>query len=119
MIPEIGHYSLILALCMAIILGVFPIIGAHKNNQAWMSMARPLAQGQFVFIVIAFACLAYANITNDFSVMYTAEHSNSALPWQYRFAAVWGGHEGSLLLGMLMLTGWATAVSVFSSNIPQ
>jgi len=94
MIPELGHFSLIIALFLAVSLGVLPIIGAARNNGVLMSLARPLAVGQFVFIALAFAALAYAFLHNDFSVLYVAEHSNSGLPMQYRFAAIWGGHEG-------------------------
>ncbi len=119
MIPEIGHFALIMALSMALIQATLPIIGAARGIPSWIALARPVAQGQFVFIVIAFSCLAYAFISNDFSVFYVTNHSNSALPWYYRFAAVWGGHEGSLLLWMLMLGGWTTAVTLFSRNLPE
>ena len=119
MIPEIGHFALIMALSMALIQATLPIIGAARGIPSWIALARPVAQGQFVFIVIAFSCLAYAFVSNDFSVFYVTNHSNSALPWYYRFAAVWGGHEGSLLLWMLMLGGWTTAVTLFSRNLPD
>ncbi|MGB8338023.1 MAG: heme lyase CcmF/NrfE family subunit [Burkholderiales bacterium] len=119
MIPEIGHFSLIVALLIALAQGVLPIAGAARNNAQWMALARPAAQGQFVFVAIAFTCLAYAFLNNDFSVQYVASHSNSALPAQYRFAAVWGGHEGSLLLWALILTLWMLAVSVFSRRLPE
>ncbi len=118
MIPEIGHFALILALGLALVQGVLPLVGAARGNVAWMAAARPLAQGLFVFVAIAYACLTYAFVTNDFSVLYTATHSNSALPLQYRIAGVWGGHEGSLLLWVLMLAGWTLAVSVFSRRLP-
>jgi len=119
MIPEIGHFSLILAMAMALVQGTLPLIGAARGNHAWMALARPVAQGQFVFVAIAFACLTYAFITNDFSVLYTARQSNADLPLQYRIAGVWGGHEGSLLLWALMLTGWTLAVTVFSRKLPE
>ncbi len=118
MIPEIGHFALIVALGLALIQGTLPLIGAARGNGAWMAVARPAAQGQFVFVAIAFGCLTYAFINNDFSVLYTASHSNSALPLQYRIAGVWGGHEGSLLLWAMMLTGWTLAVTVFSRKLP-
>jgi cytochrome c-type biogenesis protein CcmF len=119
MIPELGQFALALALCLAIVQAVLPLAGAARGNGAWMAVARPAAQGQFVFIVIAFACLTYAFVTNDFSVQYVASNSNSKLPLQYRVAGVWGGHEGSLLLWTLMLAVWTTAVSVFSRRLPD
>ncbi|MFQ5487315.1 MAG: heme lyase CcmF/NrfE family subunit [Gammaproteobacteria bacterium] len=119
MIPEIGHFALIVALGLALVQGTLPLIGAARGNAAWMAVARPAAQGQFVFVAIAFGCLTYAFISNDFSVLYTASHSNSALPLQYRIAGVWGGHEGSLLLWAMMLTAWTLAVTVFSRKLPD
>ena len=119
MIPELGHFSLIIALCLALTLGILPIIGAARNNAVLMGVARPLAYGQFVFIALAFATLAYAFLGNDFSVLYVAEHSNSQLPAQYRFAAIWGGHEGSLLLWALILSIWTAAVATFSKHLPE
>jgi len=118
-IPEVGHFALIVALCIAMAQGTLPLIGAHRGWAAWMALARPAAQGQFVFVAIAFICLMYAFVANDFSVAYVAGNSNSALPLQYRIAAVWGGHEGSLLLWVLMLTVWSVAVSVFSRRLPE
>ena len=117
MIPEIGHVALIVALCLAIVQGVLPIAGASLNIKPWMNLARPVAQGQFVFVSIAFACLTYAFVNNDFSVLYVASHSNSQLPVQYRVAGVWGGHEGSLLLWAFMLALWTAAVTVFSKHL--
>ncbi|MGZ8202144.1 MAG: heme lyase CcmF/NrfE family subunit, partial [Burkholderiales bacterium] len=119
MVPELGQFALALALMTAVVQGVLPIVGAARGNRAWMNLARPVAQGQFVFIAIAFGCLTYSFVTNDFSVAYVANHSNSALPLEYRVAGVWGGHEGSLLLWMLMLTVWMVAVSVFSRHLPE
>ena len=98
MIPEIGHFSLILALLVALTLGSLPIIGAARGNAVCMGLAKPLARVQFLLVAFAFACLAYAFATMDYSVMYVASNSNSKLPLQFRIAAVWGGHEGSLLL---------------------
>ncbi len=117
MIPEIGHVALIIALCLAVIQGVLPIAGASLNIKPWMNLARPVAQGQFVFVSIAFGCLTYAFVNNDFSVLYVASHSNSQLPVEYRVAGVWGGHEGSLLLWALMLALWTAAVTVFSKHL--
>ncbi len=119
MIPEIGHFALVVALTLALVQGTLPIIGAAKRIPALVAVARPAAQGQFVFVAIAFGCLTAAFVNNDFSVLYVASHSNSALPLHYRIAAVWGGHEGSLLLWVQMLTVWMVAVSVFSRNIPD
>ncbi|MCL4801999.1 MAG: cytochrome c biogenesis protein CcsA, partial [Burkholderiales bacterium] len=119
MIPEIGHFALILALLLALAQGTLPIVGAARGDRAWMALARPAAQGQFLFVAIAFACLAYSFVANDFSVLNVASHSNSQLPVHYRFAASWGSHEGSLLLWVLMLAGWACAVSLASRHLPQ
>src|SRR3954471_980905 len=118
MIPELGHFSLIVALCIALTQATLPLLGAARGNVAWMRVARPAAHGQFVFVAFAFACLAYAFINNDFSVLNVATNSNSSLPWFYRFAATWGSHEGSLLLWVLMLAVWMVAVSAFSRHLP-
>ncbi len=119
MIPEIGHLALILALALALVQGVLPIIGAARGNAALMALARPAARGQFVFVALAFACLAQAFLGNDFSVLYVAQHSNSQLPAHFRFAAIWGGHEGSLLLWTFILTIWTVAVTQFSKQLPE
>src|SRR5438445_13296208 len=119
MIPELGQFALALALAVALLQAVLPIAGAANGNAAWMAVARPAAQAQALLVAFAFGCLTYAFITNDFSVAYVAEHSNSALPLQYRVAGVWGGHEGSLLLWLLMLGVWMFAVSVFSRRLPD
>jgi cytochrome c-type biogenesis protein CcmF len=122
MIPELGHFSLILALVLASVLGVLPLAGAgfggKAGNAALMSLARPVAQGQLVFVAFAFGCLTYSFLNNDFSVLNVAQHSNSKLPTVYRFTAAWGSHEGSLLLWTLMLSGWMFAVTIFSRNLP-
>ncbi len=119
MIPEIGQFSLILAFVLALVLGVLPIVGSLIGNSQLMALARPLARGQLAFVAIAFGCLVYAFVAKDFSVLYVAENSNSLLPVQYRVAAVWGGHEGSLLLWILMLSLWMLAVTLFSKSLPQ
>jgi len=118
MIPELGQFALIIALCIALVQGVLPIVGAARGDVTWMNVARPAAQGQFVFVVIAFGCLAYSFVNNDFSVLNVVNNSNSSLPWYYRFAATWGSHEGSLLLWVLMLTVWMLAVTLFSRHLP-
>lgn len=118
MIPELGHLAMILALCFALVQASVPMIGAWRNDALWMSLARPAAWGQFSFLLIAFACLTQAFMSDDFSVAYVAQNSNSALPWYYKFSAVWGAHEGSLLLWALILGGWTFAVSVLSRQLP-
>ena len=118
MIPEIGNFALVLALAVAVIQGVVPIAGAARGRVEWMQLARPAAEAQFLFTLFAFGCLAVSFVQNDFSVAYVASNSNSSLPLQYRLAAVWGGHEGSLLLWVLILTGWMVAVARHSSHLP-
>jgi cytochrome c-type biogenesis protein CcmF len=118
MIVEIGHFALILAACVALLQGVLPLAGTFNHDQRWQSLAKPTAILQFALIALSFAVLAHAALTDDFSVKYIAGHSNSLLPTQYKFAAVWGGHEGSLLLWVLMLSGWTVAVALFSRTLP-
>ena len=119
MAPELGHFSLIVALCIALVQSVLPLIGAARGLPSFMAVARPAAQGQFVFVAIAFGCLAYSFVNSDFSVLNVVANSNSQLPVQYRFAATWGSHEGSLLLWTLMLSIWMLAVTVFSRRLPD
>ncbi|MDH5535040.1 MAG: heme lyase CcmF/NrfE family subunit, partial [Betaproteobacteria bacterium] len=119
MIPELGQFALVLALCLALAQGLLPLIGAARGNAAWMAVARPAAQGQFVFVALAFGFLISLFVANDFSVANVATNSNSSLPLHYRIAASWGSHEGSLLLWALMLTAWSVAVSVFSRRLPD
>ena len=119
MIPELGQLCTTIALCLAIVQTVFPLIGAHRNQSAWMDVARPAAAGHFVFLALGFGFLTYSFITNDFSVLIVASTSNSALPLLYRVAAVWGGHEGSLMLWVLLLAVWTIAVTVSSRQLPQ
>ena len=119
MIPELGHFALILALLLAALLGTLPLIGAHRRLGAWMALARPLAAGQFLFIAFAFGCLAYSFVANDFSVLNVATNSNSQLPLQYRIAATWGSHEGSMLLWVFMLGAWTVAVASKSRHLPD
>ncbi|WP_437884290.1 heme lyase CcmF/NrfE family subunit [Pseudomonas sp. LRF_L74] len=118
-VPELGHLSLILALCLALVQASLPLIGAWRGDRQWMGLAQPAAWGQFAFILFAFACLTWSFMADDFSVAYVASNSNSALPWYYKFSAVWGAHEGSLLLWALILGGWTFAVSVFSRQLPE
>ena len=119
MIPELGQFALILALVLAALQCVLPILGAQRGNAALIAVARPAAAGQAVFVVLAFAILTYAFVTQDFSVTYVAQNSNSLLPWYYRFSAVWGAHEGSLLLWVLILNAWTVAVAAFSKKLPD
>ena len=118
MIPEYGHFALILALLLSILLATVPIAGTLSNRILWMNSGRPLAVGVFVFMLFAFVTLAWAFWQDDFSVKYVANHSNSLLPSQYKLSAVWGGHEGSLLLWGLVLSGWMLAVSIWSKGLP-
>ena len=119
MIPELGQFALIMALVLALVQASLPTIGAAKGINPWMVMAKPVAQLQLFFVTVAFACLTYAFIVNDFSVVYVANNSNTALPLVYRISAVWGGHEGSLLLWALTLSLWTGAVTIFSKGIPK
>ncbi|UCH52411.1 MAG: cytochrome c biogenesis protein CcsA, partial [Pseudomonadota bacterium] len=118
MVPEIGHFALILALCLAFVQASVPLAGAMRGLPNLMTVARPAAVGQFLFLLVAFACLTYAFLVSDFSVTYVANNSNSKLPAAYRFSAVWGAHEGSLLLWALVLGAWTTAVALFSRSLP-
>lgn len=119
MIPEIGHFALILALCVALVQGTLPIYGAAVGNSRLMALASPAARCQFFLVLTAFGCLAYAFANKDFSVLYVAATSNSQLPLHYRLAAIWGAHEGSLLLWTFILTIWMFAVTLFSSHLPE
>jgi cytochrome c-type biogenesis protein CcmF len=119
MIPELGHLAMILALCLAVVQATLPLIGAWRGDRQWMGLAQPAAWGQFAFLGFSFACLTYAFMVDDFSVAYVAHNSNSALPWFYKFSAVWGAHEGSLLLWAFILAGWTFAVAIFSRQLPE
>src|SRR5437870_286328 len=119
MIPELGQFALIVALCIAIVQAVLPLAGSFRGETSWMELARPAAAGQFVFVALAFGCLAWSFTHNDFSVLNVATNSNSQLPLRYRFAATWGSHEGSLLLWTFMLTIWMVAVTLFSNHLPD
>lgn len=119
MVPELGHFALILTLFVALAQAVITLAGAARGNTAWIAFARPAARVQFLLITISFVALVWSFYANDFSVVYVVQNSNSQLPWFYRMAATWGGHEGSLLLWLLMQTGWSYAVSVFSRQLPN
>jgi cytochrome c-type biogenesis protein CcmF len=117
-IPELGQFALVLALTLCIAQAVLPLAGAATGRTAWMALARPAAAGQFVFVALAYVVLTHAFLTNDFSLLYVAMHSNTELPVAYKFAGVWGGHEGSLLLWSLMLALWTLAVAWKSHSQP-
>lgn len=118
MIAELGNYALVIALMLSMLLAIYPMWGAHRNHQQMMALAKPLALGLFVFTAFAYAVLTNAFLQNDFSIAYVAHHSNSLLPWYYRVTAVWGGHEGSFLLWVLIFSIWTVAVALFSRAIP-
>jgi cytochrome c-type biogenesis protein CcmF len=118
MIPELGNFALMLALSLALIQGLLPLAGAVQKKGRWMALARPAAAGQCLFVLLAFGALVYSFVSNDFSVSYVANNSNSLLPVHFRVAATWGGHEGSLLLWVLILSLWTLAVALFSRQLP-
>ena len=118
MIPELGNFALILALCLALVQSIVPLVGFAKHSERLMAVAIPAARLQFACLVLSFLCLGWAFVARDFSVAYVANNSNSLLPLYYRISAVWGSHEGSLLLWALILGGWTTAVSIFRKNLP-
>ncbi len=119
MIPELAHFALILTLFVALAQGVLALRGAALDRADWIAIARPAAQIQFLLVSFSLAALVWSFVAKDYSVAYVAYNSNSQLPFFYRVAATWGGHEGSLLLWMFMQTGWACAVSVFSRQLPD
>jgi cytochrome c-type biogenesis protein CcmF len=119
MVVELGLFALIVALLLAAAQAWFGLAGAAFGNRRWMAAARPAVTGQWVFVALSFGALCWAFYKNDFSVLYVASNSNSELPTFYRFAAVWGAHEGSLLLWALALATWSLAVGVFSRNLPE
>ncbi|MEL7311262.1 MAG: heme lyase CcmF/NrfE family subunit [Pseudomonadota bacterium] len=119
MIPELGQIALILALMLAAMQGILPLIGAHRGDVAMMQVARPAAVAQFGFVAVAFGILTTAFVTNDFTLEYVATNSNTALPLMFRVAAVWGAHEGSMLLWILILSVWTVAVALGSRSLPE
>ncbi|MDG2961006.1 heme lyase CcmF/NrfE family subunit [Bisgaard Taxon 10/6] len=119
MIAELGNYALALSLAVSVFLAVLPLWGAERGNVQFMALARPMTYGLFLSLTVAFGALFYAFAVNDFSVQYVVNNSNSNLPLQYRLSAVWGSHEGSLLLWIWMLTLWGAAVALFSKRLPQ
>jgi len=119
MIPELGHFALVLALVLALVQAVVPMVGASRNRFALMAVGRPAAQGQFFFLLVSYACLTWAFIQSDFSVQLAASNSHSATPLMYKITGVWGNHEGSLLLWAMSLSLWTVAVTVFSRHLPE
>src|SRR5258708_1246651 len=119
MAPELGVFSLILAFVLSLSQAFFGLTGAWRGKPVWMAVARPAVTGQFVFVIMAFACLVYSFVNDDFSVLYVARNSNSELPLFYKVAALWGAHEGSLLLWILILSIWSVAVAAFSRQLPS
>lgn len=119
MVPEIGNFSLIFALVLAFIQVWVSFSGAYSSNELYMKAGISASRGLAIFMFIAFSCLCYSFFVNDFSVLYVASNSNTALPIQYKFAAVWGGHEGSMLLWATTLSAWMLAVTIFSKNLPE
>lgn len=119
MIPELGNFALILAFCLSGLLATVPLVGAARDNAMWISLARPLTAGVFVFLSVSLLILTYTFVTDDFSVQYVAANSNTTLPLQYKLTAVWGGHEGSFLFWTWMLAAWMLAVAIFSKAMPD
>ena len=119
MIPELGFFALILALCVSLILAFVPIIGAARDMPNWIALARPATYAQTLLIFFSFGCLTYASVTSDFSVLYVAQNSNTQMPLIYRISGVWGGHEGSLLFWVASLSAWSAAVAARCRHIPE
>ena len=119
MIPEIGQFALANALVVVVIQTILPLLGAQLNYPALMRLTRPAVYVQSLFIFVAYVCLSYAFASDDFSVKYVALNSNTKLPLYYKLSAVWGAHEGSLLLWVAVLSGWTMAVSCLSKSLPQ
>src|SRR5699024_4076080 len=119
MIVQLGQFALMLALCLALAQACLPLIGLARKQDHLLAVAAPAAIGQFVMVALAFVALGYAFYTNDFSVAYVAQNSNTHLPWFYRLAAIWGAHEGSLLLWILVLGAWSVAVAGASQSLPR
>ena len=118
MIPELGNLILMLALGLSLVQGVLLLMAAHQGRADWMALGKPVVWAQFALVTLSLACLTTSFVQHDFSVLYVAQNSNSALPLFYRVAAVWGGHEGSLLLWLFMLSFWSVAVATYSSSMP-
>jgi len=118
MIPELGHFALLLALAIALVQAIAPLIGAQRNEPTLIALAKPAALAQFAFVALAFACLTWSYVVSDFSVLNVVENSHSSKPMLYKISGVWGNHEGSLLLWLLVLTLFGAAIAVFGRNLP-
>src|ERR1700758_172567 len=118
MLPELGHFALILAMLLAALQAFFGIAGPALGRDRWISAVTPAVAGQFVMVATAVGCLVASFVGNDFSVLYIAENSNTALPLFYRVTAMWGAHEGSLLLWIMLLAAWTVAVSIGAARLP-
>jgi len=119
MIPELGHFALILALSTALVLSLLPMVGSFTGHRGFMALAKPAANVHLFLLILSYGCLTWAFVSHDFSVSYVASNSNSGLPLIYRISGVWGGHEGSILLWCLTLALWMGAVAVFSRSLPD
>jgi len=119
MTPEIGQFAMILAMLLAAAQGFFGIVGAWRGSERWMQAAYPAVAGQFVLLALAYGCLVWSFVNNDFSVKLVVLSSNSALPVYFRVAAAWGNHEGSMLLWIFVLSAWTLAVAAFSRSLPR
>ena len=118
MIAELGHAALIIALGLALIQAIVPMVGSFSGHSSWMRLGYSMSLGQLVFVALSFVCLAMAFLADDFTLSYVAKNSNSELPYYYKISAVWGAHEGSLLLWALILAAWSAAVALFSRSLP-
>ncbi len=119
MIPELGHFALILSLVLALLLSILPLYGSLRGVSTWVAMAKPLSLNMLLMVSVSYACLTWSFLYSDFSVSYVAGHSNTQLPLIYRISGVWGGHEGSLLLWMLILAVWTGAVALYTKQLPE
>lgn len=119
MLVELGHFALVLALAFTFLQVVLPTIGLIKGDFSLAQLSRPMLWAQFFWVLVAFAILMYAFVVDDFSVKYVANNSNTDLPDMFKMSAVWGAHEGSLLLWALILSSWSLAVSIFSKRLPR
>ncbi|PWC30934.1 cytochrome c biogenesis protein CcsA, partial [Azospirillum sp. TSO22-1] len=118
MIPELGHYALVLTLFVALVQSTLPMVGAATGNRAWMNVARPAAFAQVTMIGVAYAALTWAHVVSDFSVLNVVNNSHSLKPMLYKVSGVWGNHEGSMVLWVVMLAAFGAAVATFGRNLP-
>ena len=119
MLGELGNFCLVLALCVSVVQSIIPLVGTYRNRQSWMVFGRSAAYTQWLLVLASYCILTYAFYLNDFSIEYVSRTSNLSQPLMYRLSGVWGGHEGSLLLWILMLSSWTALVARFSRGIPR